>query len=58
MIFRKKENISTLDDVLKSSWGMLHSGVQSFRHPFHQPVLATLDDAVPEVRTVILRGFS
>lgn len=58
MIFNKKENIPTLGNILDSSWKMLHSGVQNFRHPFHWPALATMDDTTPEVRTVILRGFS
>jgi len=58
MIFGKKENISTLNDVLKSSWRILHNGVQNFRHPFYRPTLTTMDGNKPEVRTVILRGFS
>ena len=58
MIFGKKENISTLDDVLNSSWRILHNGVRNFRHPFYRPTLATMDGNKPEVRTVILRGFS
>ncbi len=58
MKFGKKENISTLDDVLNSSWRILHNGVRNFRHPFYRPTLATIDDNNPEVRTVILRGFS
>jgi hypothetical protein len=58
MIFGKKENISTLDDVLNSSWRILHHGVRNFRHPFHRPTLATMDENKPEMRTVILRGFS
>ncbi len=58
MIFGKKKNISTLDDVLNSSWRILHNGVRSFRHPFYRPTLATMDENKPEMRTVILRGFS
>ncbi len=57
-IFKKKETISTLDDVLNSSWRILHNGVRNFRHPFYRPVLTTMDGNKPEVRTVILRGFS
>ena len=57
MILRKKENISTLEDVLTSSWRMLHQGVRNARHPFHKPTLATMDRDKPQVRTVILRGF-
>ncbi len=58
MIIRKKENISTLDDVLESSWKSLHEGVQNFRHPFHQPSLVTIDNNKPQVRVVIIREFS
>lgn len=58
MIFGKKENISTLDDVLKSSWRILHEGVRNVRHPFYRPALTTMNGNKPEVRTVILRGFS
>ncbi len=58
MIFRKKETIRTLDDVLKWSWKALHKGVINFRHPYHRPALATMDGDKPMARTVILRGFS
>lgn len=58
MIFRKKQTISKLDDVLPSSWRLLHQGVGNFRHPFYRPVLTTMDGNKPEVRTVILREFS
>lgn len=58
MIFGKNETISTLDDVLNSSWRILHKGVRNFRHPFYRPALTTIDGNTPAVRTVILRGFS
>ena len=58
MIFRKKENISTLDDVLESSWKLLHDGVRNFKNPFHHATLTTLDDNKPQVRIVIVREFS
>jgi hypothetical protein len=59
MIFRKKKNISTLDEILKSSWKLLHNGVRNFRDPFHHATLATIDDDnKPQLRTVILREFS
>jgi len=58
MIFGKKQNIKTLDDVLKWSWRNLHNGVRNFRHPFHRPTLTTADGNQPQARTVILRGFS
>ncbi|MFZ7110848.1 MAG: pyridoxamine 5'-phosphate oxidase family protein [Desulfatiglandales bacterium] len=58
MIFGKKEDISTLEGVLKSSWSLVHEGVRNFRHPFYRPALTTMNGNKPEVRTVILRGFS
>jgi hypothetical protein len=58
MIFVKKENVSTLDDILESSWRMLREGVRNFRDPFHQSSLTTLDGDKPQVRIVILREFS
>lgn len=57
MIFTRK-TASTLDDVLESSWELLHDGVRNFRSPFHHPSLTTIDDNKPQVRIVILRGFS
>lgn len=58
MIFKKKETVAELDDVLDSSWRLLRKGVRDFRHPFYRSALATVDGGKPEVRTVILRGFS
>jgi hypothetical protein len=58
MIFRKKNNISTLNEVLESSWKLLHDGVRDFRNPFHHSTLTTIDDNKPQVRIVILREFS
>jgi hypothetical protein len=52
MILGKKENIATLEDVLRSSWRTLHEGVRNARHPFHRPTLATMDGDKPQVRTV------
>ena len=58
MIFRKKNNISTLNEILESSWKLLHDGVRDFRNPFHHSTLTTIDDNKPQVRIVILREFS
>lgn len=58
MIFGKKKNISTLNEVLESSWKLLHDGVRDFRNPFHHATLTTIDDEKPQVRIVILREFS
>lgn len=58
MIFGKQGKIANLNDVLNQSWRLLHSGACNFRHPFYRPSLATMAGNKPEVRTVILRGFS
>jgi len=58
MIFGKSENNTTLEDVLDSNWRILHKGVGNVRHPFHQAVLTTVEGHKPQLRTVILRGFS
>jgi len=58
MLFGKRENISTPGEVLEWSWKLLHEGVRNFKHPYHRPALATTDGSQPQVRTVILRGFS
>ncbi|OPY16773.1 MAG: Pyridoxamine 5'-phosphate oxidase [Syntrophus sp. PtaB.Bin075] len=57
MIFGKKENVSTLDDVLESSWRLLHEGARNFRDPFHQATLTTMDGNKPQSRIIILREF-
>jgi pyridoxamine 5'-phosphate oxidase len=54
----KKENTSTLNGVLDSSWKILHKGVADFSHPFYRASLTTMDGNKPQLRTVILRGFS
>ena len=56
--WKKKDSIATLDDVLDSSWRILHKGVRNYKHPFYRSALTTLDGNKPEARTVILRGFS
>lgn len=58
MAFGNSENNSALEDVLDSSWRMFHKGLGNFRHPFYRAVLTTLNGKKPELRTVILRGFS
>jgi hypothetical protein len=58
MTFKTKKDTSSLDEVLKSSWRDLHNSVKNSRHPFYRPALTTVVSNKPEVRTVILRGFS
>ena len=57
MIFKKRKEYKTLDDVLALSFGMLQKGVRHFLHPFHEPVLATSSEKGVTIRTVILREF-
>jgi len=52
------QNTSPLERVLPAAWKMLHKGVGRYRHPFHRAVLSTVNDNTPELRSVILRGFS
>lgn len=58
MFFGKKNGVSTLEDVLESSWKLLHDGVRDFKNPFHHGGLTTLDGNKPRARMVILREFS
>ena len=57
-MFGKNEDNSTLEDVLDSSWRILHKGAGNFKHPFYRAALTTMNGNKPESRTVILRGFS
>ncbi len=55
---RKEKKWGTLDGVLEGIWRMLDRGVSNYRDPFHRPVLGTAGPKGPELRCVILRGFS
>ncbi len=44
-------------EILKNIWKNLDLGTLQRRHPFHQPVFATMCDDAPELRTVVLRRF-
>ena len=55
---KKEEKSDTLDGVLDGIWKMLDRGVSNYRDPFHWPVLGTTDPSGPNMRCVILRGFS
>ncbi len=44
-------------EILKNIWKNLDLGTLQRRHPFHQPVFATICDDAPELRTVVLRRF-
>ncbi len=56
-MFNKKGGL-TFDDILKSSWKLLHDGARNFRSPFHHAGLSTIDNNIPQSRMVILREFS
>ena len=58
MIFKKQDNLDTLDGFLTFIWKMLNRGEKNFKHAFHCPVLATNTEIHAEPRTVILRYFS
>ncbi|OPY85366.1 MAG: Pyridoxamine 5'-phosphate oxidase [Syntrophus sp. PtaU1.Bin208] len=58
MFLGKKENFSNLEEVLESSWKLLHNGVRDFREPFHQSTLTTMEGDKPQARIVIIRAFS
>jgi hypothetical protein len=55
---KKQEKWDTLDGVLEGIWKMLDRGVSNYRDPCHWPVLGTAGSKGPELRCVILRGFS
>ncbi len=44
-------------EILKNIWKNLDLGTLQRRHPFHQPVFATICDNEPSLRTVVLRRF-
>ena len=44
-------------EILKNIWKNLDLGTLQRRHPFHQPVFATICNGAPELRTVVLRRF-
>jgi len=46
-----------LDATLQAACAMLARGVADRRHPFHTPVLGTVWQGQPRLRTLVLRGF-
>ena len=45
-----------LDLTLRAAWSLLGRGAKDRKAPAHTPVLATLRDGMPQLRTVVLRG--
>jgi hypothetical protein len=52
---RNKRKRDSLEGVLTEIWAMLERGAAHFNDPFHWPVLGTLGNSGPSLRTVILR---
>lgn len=46
---------TTLVEVHETAWHLLAHAVADRKHPFHQPVLATVDNGTPQARVVVLR---
>lgn len=44
------------ENILRDSWTLLALGTTDRKHAFHTPVLGTLGDGLPQLRTVVLRG--
>jgi 3-hydroxyisobutyrate dehydrogenase len=45
----------SLSEILNNCWEQLTAGVKSSKHPFHHPVLGTINQNFAETRTIILR---
>ena len=45
----------THEQVLNDVWSCLREGAKRGVHPFHTPVLATINGGDPDLRTVVLR---
>lgn len=50
-----RPRITDPDELRRRAWEALARAVADRRHPFHQPVIATVRDDRPEARTVVLR---
>ena len=46
------------DEILKEERNDLHSAVKDAGHEYHLFTIATVNDKVPEIRTVVLRDFN
>lgn len=54
----KEQTELQLDWILEDSWERLSEGAQSPKHPFHFPVISTLNKDFPESRVVVLRAVN
>ncbi len=50
------ERFEQLDDVLRSAWNLLFRSTVQRNDPFRTPVLTTINDDLPNARTVVLRS--
>jgi len=46
------------DEILKEELNDLHSAVKDAGHKYHLFTIATINDKIPEIRTVVLRDFN
>ena len=46
------------DEILKEELNDLHSAVKDASHEYHLFTIATLNNKIPEIRTVVLRDFN
>ena len=46
------------DEILKEELNDLHSAVKDAGHEYHLFTIATINDKIPEIRTVVLRDFN
>ena len=46
------------DEIFKEELNDLHSAVKDAGHDYHLFTIATVNDKIPEIRTVVLRDFN
>ncbi|MCB0288469.1 MAG: pyridoxamine 5'-phosphate oxidase family protein, partial [Calditrichaeota bacterium] len=51
------ESWDSFDEILQKCFGMLETGVSDRRDPLHTPVIGTVENNAPQLRTVIFRKF-
>lgn len=51
------ESWDSFDEILQKCFGMLETGVSDRRDPLHTPVIGTIENNTPQLRTVIFRKF-
>ncbi|MCB9069847.1 MAG: pyridoxamine 5'-phosphate oxidase family protein [Calditrichae bacterium] len=51
------ESWDSFDEILQKCFGMLETGVSDRHDPLHTPVIGTVENNAPQLRTVIFRKF-